>query len=227
MKILHRVIESYRPRFAHELGTEWAAALIYRPLSFLLTIPFLILGCSPTLISLLGVVLALSLPILAWQGAGAGTVAGLAVLFYILDCVDGNVARTSGRTSKIGAYVDFFSDLIFRVSFYAAIGLLADSAAVGWGLAMGVLSAWLALAARACRLYAERGHANENVAAQGKPSTIADWVISFASGLDGFTPVLLMLSAYFQSLTILLAYLLIFSFLDLALAQHQVSVRLK
>ena len=227
MKILHRVIESYRPRFAHELATEWAAALIYRPLSFLLTIPFLILGFSPTLISLLGVVLALSLPILAWQGMGAGTVACLAVLFYVLDCVDGNVARTSGRTSKIGAYVDFFSDLIFRVSFYAAIGLLADSAAVGWGLAMGVLSAWLALAARACRLYAERGHANENVAAQGKPSTIADWVISFASGLDGFTPVLLMLSAYFQSLTILLAYLLIFSFLDLALAQHQVSVRLK
>ena len=227
MNIFQRVIESYRPRFAHELATEWAAALIYRPLSFFLTIPFMLVGCPPTVISLLGVVLALSLPILAWQGAGAGTVAGLAVLFYILDCVDGNVARTSGRTSKIGAYIDFFSDLIFRVCFYAAIGLLADDAVAGWGWAIGVLSAWLALAARACRLYAQRGRAEEEVAAPTKSFSFSDRLIGFASGLDGFTPVLLMLSAYFQSLTILLAYLLVFSFLDLVLTQHQVSVRFK
>jgi phosphatidylglycerophosphate synthase len=227
MNILLRIIESYRPRFAHELATEWAAALIYRPLSFFLTIPFMLLGCPPALISLLGFVLALSLPILAWYGVGAGIVAGLAMLFHILDCVDGNVARTSGRTSKIGAYIDFFSDLIFRVCFYAAMGLLADGAVAGWGLAIGVLSAWLALAARACRLYAQRGHADEAVTPPAKPSSLSDRVIGFASGLDGFTPMLLLLSAYFQSLTILLTYLLVFSFLDLVLTQHQVSVRIQ
>ena len=44
---LREVFASYRPKFRHELRTEWAVALLYRPVSLLLTPLFIRLGLLP------------------------------------------------------------------------------------------------------------------------------------------------------------------------------------
>lgn len=223
---LRALIDSYRPRFSNELRTEWAVALIHRPLSFLVTPLFLALGWHPTAISLLGLGVALALPVLAWQGQAASLIGLLAVLFCVLDCVDGNVARLSGRISRLGAYVDFFTDLVYRVALYAAIGLLFDAGTPGYGLAAGLAAAWLALAARACRLYLEANSASPAASAPDRRLSAGQRLVAFISGLDHLTPLLLLLCAPLGWLAGLLAYLLVYSLIDLAATQLQARSRL-
>jgi phosphatidylglycerophosphate synthase len=224
---LRALIDSYRPRFSNELRTEWAVALIYRPLSFLVTPLFLALGWHPTAISLLGLGVALALPLLAWQGQAASLIGLLAVLFCVLDCVDGNVARLSGRISRLGAYVDFFTDLVYRVALYAAIGLLFDAGSPGYGLAAGLAAAWLALAARASRLYLEADTTGPaQASAPDRRLSAGQRLVAFISGLDHLTPLLLLLCAPLDWLAGLLAYLLVYSLIDLAATQLQARSRL-
>src|SRR5687768_9180226 len=131
------VAAAYRPKFAHEVRTEWAIALVYRPVSFLLTPLFAALGASPSAVTLLGLVIALSLPFAAASGGADAwlIVGGLGVAFCILDCVDGDLARVTGRTSKLGAYLDFIVDLVYRAGLYSAIGIAADRARDAAGIA--------------------------------------------------------------------------------------------
>jgi phosphatidylglycerophosphate synthase len=55
-------------------------------------------------------------------------VAALALACHVLDCVDGNIARATGRASRFGALLDGFVDLVFWALFFVAFGVLVDRA---------------------------------------------------------------------------------------------------
>jgi phosphatidylglycerophosphate synthase len=210
------VLAAYRPRFAHELRTEWAVALLYRPVSLAVTPLAAACGIAPLAVTLAGAACALALPVAALLGAGPVAVGLLAVAFCVLDCMDGDLARATGRVSRAGAYADFIVDLVYRCALYAAIGLLVG----GIGLAVGLLCALFALLARAGRLYAETAQPAAAGAAPGP-------LLAFVSGLDHLLPVAVIVLGALDALAPLLGYLLLYSLGDFVLTQRSVLARLK
>ncbi|MFI0357729.1 CDP-alcohol phosphatidyltransferase family protein [Actinomadura sp. 9N407] len=106
-------------------------------------------GVSPTSITALSMVLAVLAAMWFAAGTRTGMVTG-AVIFYfsfVLDCVDGQLARYSGRTSLFGAWLDSVCDRAKEYVVYAGLAVGSTVAAVGsgpyagdvWGLAVAVL----------------------------------------------------------------------------------------
>ena len=206
------MLAAYRPRFRHELRTEWAAALLYRPVSLLLTPLFAACRVPPLAVTLAGAACALALPLLAIAGRGSTAIGVAAIAFCIFDCMDGDLARSTGRVSAAGAYADFVVDLVYRAAFYAAIGFLWSAYA---GLALGLACALVAIVARACRLYLP--------AETGQPGL----AFSVVSGLDHLLPVALVVLGALDALGALLAYLVVYSLGDFILTQRSVLARLR
>jgi phosphatidylglycerophosphate synthase len=232
------VVAAYRPKFAHEVRTEWAIALVYRPFSFLLTPLFAACGASPTAVTMLGLALALSLPWLAvTAGESAwGWVGTLGVVFCVLDCVDGDLARVTGRASKLGAYADFLADTIYRIALYASIGLMVDRSQTGQmfaalsegaGLAAGLACALLAIVARACRLYVEADGSSAAPLSPRATDTRTSVAVAFLSGIDHLLPIGVLAFGAAGRLDWLLAYLFAYSLADLVLTQHVAWRRLR
>jgi phosphatidylglycerophosphate synthase len=230
------VAAAYAPKFAHEVRTEWAIALVYRPFSFVLTPLFVALGASPSGVTLLGFACALTLP---WFATHAGEAAWiyvgvLGVVFCILDCVDGDVARVTGRVSRLGAYADFITDVVYRIALYSSIGLVLDRvgnaslplAAYGddAGLVIGLACAVLAIVARACRLYVDAYERHRETARKSAPNNVA---VAFLSGLDHLLPIGVLAFGVAGRLEWLLAYLFVYSLGDLVLTQRSVWRRLQ
>jgi phosphatidylglycerophosphate synthase len=231
------VVAAYRPKFAHEVRTEWAIALVYRPFSFLLTPLFAACGASPTAVTMLGLACALSLPWLALAGGESAWmyVGALGVIFCVLDCVDGDLARVTGRASKLGAYADFLTDTIYRIALYASIGLIVERSRAagslipmgeGAGLAVGLACALLAIVARACRLYMEADGSSASPA-RATTDTAASVAISFLSGIDHLLPIGVLAFGAAGRLDWLLAYLFAYSLGDLVLTQAAAWRRLR
>ena len=120
---------SYTPEKAWaEMQGDLPCYLVYRPLSFYLTPLFLRLGVPVTGVTLLSLGIALTMTFFAWRG-GAGAywvVAGLGFLYHVMDCVDGNMARTTGRTTKLGGILDGTIDMSFWCMLLFSLGLLVD-----------------------------------------------------------------------------------------------------
>jgi phosphatidylglycerophosphate synthase len=239
-----QVMASYAPKRRNELRNEWAVALLYRPVSMLLT-PLVVAACIPPVaITLAGLAAALALPWLALYGGphGAAYVGMLAIACCILDCIDGDTARVTGRTSRAGAYLDFAVDTVYRVSVYAALGLLVDAARAGagpaWltamgasgGLVVGLLCALCAIMARQCRLYAD-AHTKVGEAADkamdATPSSTGRRIYGFFSGLDHLLPLAIIILGLADRLPLLLAWLAVYSLGDLVLTQKSVLARLE
>jgi phosphatidylglycerophosphate synthase len=128
------VRRSYTPdKRWSELEGDLPSFLIYRPVSILLTPPALFLGLSPFAVTTLGLVVALLLPVTASLGGSLAYlwVGGLAIVNHVLDCLDGNIARTTGRSSRVGALYDGFCDLAFWVLYFLAIGILVQMSGRG------------------------------------------------------------------------------------------------
>lgn len=149
-RLLAQVRASYSPPKAEdERRHEPLAFLVYRPLSFPITPLFLAAGFSADAVTVLSVILAVSLPVLALAGGAAAwpAVVALALAVQVLDCVDGNIARTTGRTSAIGGMLDSLATLCFWAAFFCAVGFLAHGEGAGWigrhgrelGLALALL----------------------------------------------------------------------------------------
>lgn len=59
--------------------------------------------------------------LLLWRDRlGLGVAAALIYLAFVLDCVDGQLARITGRTSEVGSYLDFLVDELKAVTLIAA-----------------------------------------------------------------------------------------------------------
>jgi len=208
------VVEAYRPKFHQELRTEWAVALLYRPLSLVLTPLVVAVSAPPSFVTALALVCALLLPLLAWHGAVIA-VGVLAVLFCVLDCVDGDVARVTGRVTRRGAYADFLADIVYRIALYASIGMLTDA------LALGLACALLAITARACRLYLGEEPGGEW---RATPGAVA---FAFLSGLDHALPIAVIVLGFAGRLEWLPAWLLAYSLGDFVATQGSAFRRLR
>jgi phosphatidylglycerophosphate synthase len=149
---------SYGPgRRWSELEGELPSFLLYRPVSFWITPFFLRLGIPATAVTLTAGLLSMSLPFVAWH-AGAHayvTVAVIALVVHVMDCLDGNIARTSERTSDVGALLDGFVDLCFWSLYLVSIGILVRQAGGGifgeWAVEMSMTLVILVLLNRLLR----------------------------------------------------------------------------
>jgi len=200
---------------------EWGAALLFRPPAILLAPVLLRLGVPATAVTLCSLGLALSLPAVAFAW-GAVPAALIAVLAGILDCLDGTIARASGSVSRTGHYLDFVTDVVFRASFYAAIGLLAAGAAPvwlhGWALPLALVAALFAISARLCRVYAEK---MSGTAPYGEPPRrgAATLIFSVISGIDPLTPLVVLLLGMVGGMYWLVLWLVAYSALDFLYTQ--------
>lgn len=84
--------------------------------------------------------------LLLWRDrVGLGVAAALVYLAFVLDCVDGQLARITGKTSVVGSYLDFLVDEIKAVTLIAALaGRLAFDGAPALGLGVDGTIFWLA-----------------------------------------------------------------------------------
>jgi phosphatidylglycerophosphate synthase len=121
--------------------------LLARPLSRLVTPRLARTSITPLQVT--GLSLAAGL-LAAWVGSWPGGLWGVAAallleLSHVLDCVDGELARLTGRGSPFAAAMDPISDRVKDVALIAASH--AHAARLGlWGLTQRQLM-WLALAA--------------------------------------------------------------------------------
>lgn len=200
---LRMLIDGYRrTKRDEELRTEWAVTLIYRPASLPLTWLLARLGASPNTVTLSGLVVVMGMPLCAVllpADPAIVAVCFLAILFCVIDCTDGALARATGRVSTFGHYLDFASDVVYRMALYASLGILADRLTLPaddlgsqW-LIMAIVAAWLALFARLCRVYtADRADtpdvARHDVPASSSRLTPMQRLVAFVSGTDHTLP---------------------------------------
>ncbi len=142
--------------FRTELRTSWSTAILYRwagvPVAWLAART----GIRPIAITFLALFVALSLPVVAsvsGESSAPYFVLALAILFQVLDCADGTLARATRQTSTLGGDLDFLCDMIQWGMLYFAIGILADRQfETGWSYsAVAAMAAWARLMARVTR----------------------------------------------------------------------------
>lgn len=132
----------------------WTTEYVGRALSLPLTRLALSLGLSANTVTLLaGAIWLISLPTVVasgWQFQAGAVLAGWCLLAlaailwnlgYLLDLVDGNLARVKGTACLAGFYLDYVFHLLFKPAFLASIaGFLALARnEPGW-LVLGVLT---------------------------------------------------------------------------------------
>ena len=134
---LAEVKRSYGPEKAWaEMQGDLPCYLIYRPISFRVALPFLWLGVPVMAMTLLSLVIALAMLLMALRGGEHAYlwVAGLGFTYHVMDCVDGNMARTLGRTSRLGAILDGTIDMSFWCLLLLSLGILVQGQGGGlWG----------------------------------------------------------------------------------------------
>lgn len=130
VRAMQRARASYTPdKRASERESDLPSYLAYRPLSFLLTPAFEWLGLSANGVTVLGLLLAMLMPVAAHVGKpyGALWVSVLAVSFQVLDCVDGNLARMQRASSKVGEMLDSITSLLFWALYMMSVGIAAEA----------------------------------------------------------------------------------------------------
>lgn len=202
----------------NERRGDWAIALLYRVPSLLFTWVFLRLGLSAIAVSTLGLVVSLAMPAMAvvlplWLAVWMVCAGG--VMFQILDCSDGTLARVTGRTSLLGADLDYFFGMIHYLCLYPSIGLLADRTLGAGAPEIGLFWTTLGAVAVAIRLLARlvREQIAKRQAAQ-KPTKLkmTDLPFAFVAGLSGLIPFGALGGVYLGAVVVAL---LIYSMLDL------------
>jgi len=83
-------------------------------------------GVDPTALTLSGLAVALLSPLAAYQYGPLGALIAIASS-SILDALDGEVARASGKTSRLGAFLDSLCDRISDLAYIASIMVLGVS----------------------------------------------------------------------------------------------------
>jgi phosphatidylglycerophosphate synthase len=215
--VLARVRGSYGGDKAWgEMSGELPAYVLYRPISFYVTVPLLVLGVPAWGVTLASAVCALALPFVAVTfGAHAYALVGaLALAVHVLDCVDGNLARVRGPT-RVGALLDAAVDGVFWAAFFAALGLLVERGH-GWlaprALAFSLFAAVLVFLGRRVRdefvrLYGVRA---EMPPARPARLGLAAWALFAVAGLEQLYAFVVLAAGAAGALDIALAGILVY-----------------
>jgi phosphatidylglycerophosphate synthase len=220
-----------------EWRNDWMSALIYRPVSFWITPVLLIFSISATAVTVFSLALGFALPFVAAYGGGSAyvTVGAISVIWAVLDCVDGNIARVTRTTSDAGRYLDFITDIVFRICLYAAIGLMADSeswefAGDGQMFGSALIAALLMIGSRLCRDYAylafsHRAAFQRDAGAIAKAGMFDRFVVPIFSGVDRIVPLAVFVVGELGGLAWLVLWLILYGALDLVYTQIQILGR--
>jgi phosphatidylglycerophosphate synthase len=208
-----------------EMRGEWGAAVFYRWISFFISALFIKCGVSANTVTGISIILCLLLPLVLlvnpdeayiYLALGGFTIA-------ILDCVDGNIARATNTTSFKGQYLDFITDILYRVFLYTTLGLIIQIDSVGNVFLSRnadffcLLSATLAIIARLCRVYTEnRFSDNNSISTNNKSKAI---IFSFLSGLDQILPIFILVAGIFDLLFWVMIWIMFYSLLDFIYTQ--------
>jgi len=112
----------------------------------------------PNALTLAALVLSAAIPFLHYARAGGSVVAGM-IVRQVLDCMDGEVARRSNRTSSLGAKLDTLSDAVFYLALISIVVSAFTSQPyriAAWSVL--VFGGWLATHAAICGKAALSGH---------------------------------------------------------------------
>ncbi|NRY62046.1 CDP-alcohol phosphatidyltransferase family protein [Clostridium beijerinckii] len=118
---------------------DYFAFYVGRPLSYVLTIPFLYINLSPNMLSLLSMIPLLIAFIVFYVAISKTALIIGWILFFIwnlMDGVDGNVARYKQQYSKLGSVYDAMSGYLAMVFTFFAMGMAATHF-------NGVLNNWI------------------------------------------------------------------------------------
>lgn len=111
-----------------ELSGELPALLLFRPLSFWVTPLFARAGFTPSGVTWLSLALSICLPLAAVFGGERAhwLVFGAGFACQVLDCVDGNLARATGRSSAYGQMLDLVIGQLYWILVFVSVGILAE-----------------------------------------------------------------------------------------------------
>ncbi len=216
-----------------ERYTEWAAYYIYRPISFQVTPFFLHRGFTPSSVTLISLILALSLPFVAFFPLVPYIWVGLiAAVVCVLDCVDGNIARMMSLSSDRGGYFDFLTDVLCRILLYFSIGIMMtlspDTPALFTDIATECLliAALLAIVARMCRVWVSSEIGSEEKTTAKASGWLDQTFFPFFSGLDWALPFAVIIFGSLGLLHWVLVWLLLYSLLDFFHTQYSIFAKL-
>lgn len=137
-----------------ERGQSWVMFTVLRPLSFWMTPPFLRASMSANQVTALGwPLVALTAILLATGRRSMVAAAGLLfLLIFLLDLVDGNIARFRDTRTHFGKFLDGTSDSVKYPVLYLALALgighdLERLALGRWAAEQLSSDAWLVIAA--------------------------------------------------------------------------------
>ncbi|PZF96399.1 CDP-alcohol phosphatidyltransferase [Micromonospora deserti] len=102
------------------------------------------IGLGPTAVTMLSVAFAVAAAVLFGVGGRPALVAGAVLLYlgFVLDCVDGQLARYTRRFSAWGGWLDTMADRAKEYVVYAGLGYGATQAGFryGWALAIAAMT---------------------------------------------------------------------------------------
>lgn len=96
----------------------------------------------PTAVTIAAAVVGVAAGLAAWQGAYLPAL-GLWALNRVLDGLDGTLARSTGRQSDLGAYLDIVLDHVVYVAVPLGLALAAGTSAASLALALLLASFYL------------------------------------------------------------------------------------
>lgn len=174
-----------------ELWGELPLWLVYRPLSFRVTPLFLNLGIPASAVTLASAALAAGMVGVAALGVERAHlwVAGLGLLWHVLDCVDGNIARVLGRATRLGALLDALVDSLCWVALFLSLGLLVARTGGGlWGAAALPVALGLPVALLVNRRLRDEERLSAGRAGDEEPPpfprTVGGWLYAGLAGLE-------------------------------------------
>lgn len=128
-----------------ETESVWYAKYVIRHISIRITRLILPTGISANQATSIGIVIGIFACILIGTGSRAYSILGIGLLqlSYIIDCVDGEIARYRKQSSVNGIYIDFIGhEVLIPFSFLALTFLLYFNIHQTSTLLLGVLAAW-------------------------------------------------------------------------------------
>jgi phosphatidylglycerophosphate synthase len=101
------------------------------------------LGLTPTAVTAMSVLVAVAAALAFWQASRPAMIAGAVLLYlaFVLDCVDGQVARYTRRFDPFGGWLDTMADRAKEYAAYAGLAAGADRIGLpyAWPLAIAAI----------------------------------------------------------------------------------------
>lgn len=233
-KTIAQIKASYSKKSLREKKYGFFMYLIYRPLSFYLTPLFLSLSFSANAVTLIGLVLAICLPVIAIFGGQFAFiyVSIVGFSYLVLDCVDGNIARITEKGGFLGQYLDSLTGIIFWTMLYSSIGILVENEGNGIGfissngLLLGLLAAILDILGRESRNYIKLNFPDSLPKYFSEKDHLLSKVKTIILGFGHLIPFLLIFFGYLNLPYILLIGIIINSSLTFCYVQIKIIFNL-